>query len=120
MSERSFEKIKEGSTENQEAVLKEKILHLQLEYAQRLFENREDEDFSPSEKIGIKPKSFYEAINNFTDLSKKIEEAYNQWKGEPFWGQHYQEFQGKYKEIVSNIEEEYKKIRKVGLKRWMH
>lgn len=104
ITERDFQPKIEPLAERQEA-LKAKILHIQLEYAQKLFEK---EVSSPSENVNVEAMNFEQVIDNFTDLSKKIGDAYNQWKGEPFYGEHYQEFDGKRKEIVSKIEAEYR------------
>lgn len=99
---------REASVEAKEGA-KEKIARLQLEYVQKLIENKDNKDFSPSESVDVSTMSFFEIVDTFTDLSKKVGDAYGQSKGEPFWnGENYPKFNEVYRQVVARLEQESK------------
>lgn len=107
--ERSREPVLESPNENpiedKERSLKERFLNFQLEYVMRL---REGKIPSPSKEIDIASKTFGQLLEEFTDLPRKIKDAYCSKTGKQLDSDiNHQEFENVYNEISANMEAVY-------------
>lgn len=103
--ENIFKKIEEDSPENHEKALKNKFWNIQLEYAQRLFEKKIP---SPVSEINTEGMTFEQILDEMTDFSLKIREAYNQRTGKQVDSdENYQEFKRVKDEVFNKAKEIY-------------
>ncbi len=91
----------EVSIEEKETKLKQKLLLIQLQYAQRLFERKIP---SPSNTIDIAGMDFKQMLEEFTDLSTRVRDNYFKRTGNNFGSkENWQEFEKLNKEITEKV-----------------
>jgi len=94
-----------ASPEEKEKRLKRDLLGIQLQYAQRLFEKK---ILSPSDNINTESIDFKQALEEFTDLSTIVRDAFLQRTGKDFGSEeNYKEFEKINQAVIEKVIDAY-------------